>query len=216
MTLMSVCMMLSTQVLASGGHGGHGGGGIPNNHAVVGRSMATGQLGLGDNSTLPHHGGSIAISSSLNPAFPGWFGNQIGMLQLIDGDHTTSSIGMLHHLEPGHNIHLKIVSHDPGLAMYDNLVNPLNAGDDFFLFASGATGYGHGSANQHTHPHIHILPGYDGTTPLPVMLQFIDIPDQGVTAYSASDPFHVTFVPEPATMSLLGLGAMTLLRRKRA
>ncbi len=179
----------------------------PPNHFVAGVD-GNGKLGVAyDTMPIP-----LELPNSVNAFFPGWFSKQMGLLQVIQGDSNNG----LNPLALGHSTELEIISLDLGLKIYDPVFNPLTAGNTMPLWSGLATDYAPGSANQHTHPWMHIdstvLPGYDGSSPLSATFRFIDV---GTTGYSSSDPFTATFVPEPATIGLLGLGAMTALRRRR-
>lgn len=177
---------------------------IPDDHVVVGRD-------LGDNlgwaiSTVVN---PLVVAESTNPAFPGWFDDPLGLLQVIE---TTSGF---YTLEPGHSVGIQITAVDPGLKLYDSFLNRLEVGDSWFVFNGPATSYAHGADNQHFHPQVHIdrtvLPDYDGT-PLNFEFRFVDL---NVNGYTPSNPFSVSVVPEPVSVALLGAGALLLRRRRK-
>ena len=143
----------------------------------------------------------VELPVSQNGLFPGWLFDDPGFASLSLDEPAEDLFVMA----VGADIQLEVVSIDNGLRILGPSGFPVleSPGDSLSL----------GGHAFDTHPLLHIssiiLPAYDGA-PLIGTFKFVDT---GTTGYDMSDAFSLTFVPEPISLALLGLGGMLLHRR---
>lgn len=125
---------------------------------------------------------------------PGWIG--------LEDDEPAEDFYML---LPNHQVSLKRISFDDGFSMFDPTAGQiLEKDNDTYLFPLTTEGM----------IHSHLIFAGDGPegTIWQAMFQLVD--PSGL--HAASAPFTISFeaVPEPATLALLALGGLALLRRR--
>lgn len=164
---------------------------------VVGRSAA-GQLMIEfDDFGEEHMLG--AISGVIN----GWLGDDPG----FDHLEADEPLEDFYTLEDGAAIWFEVVSFDAGFQIWGpGFTGPfLNAGEDVYL----------GDDHLHEHVEFHInsdAPSFDlSNSPWEATFKLVD---KGTTGYSDSPNYTLTFIPEPGSLVLLGLAALTVLRRR--
>jgi hypothetical protein len=166
---------------------------------IVGRS-ASGQLKVEADIGL-------SLLGPVNSLFlKGWAATEPGMESLLADEPLED----FHMLAPGAQISLVGVSLDPAFKVHSPMLDYLIAapGDQMPL----------GDNELHEHPTWHIDSQDPGFNPLQtVWYGTFKLVDTGTTGYAASDPFTLTFtnVPAPATLGLLAIGAVAVMRRRR-
>ena len=188
--VLTVCLCLVNTGWAQHAHEGD---------IIVGRTLA-GQLAIEANLDE-----TIVLAPSVHPVFAGWIGDEPGF-DHFEADEPAEDF---YTLASGADIYLNLLSADTGLQFADALTfQTLNEPTDAPLPLG----------DHELHLHIlfnissDILPAYDGS-PLSATLQLVDL---GSIGYSASEPFTMTFTPEPMTATLLVMGGLGLLRRRKA
>ncbi len=185
----ALILSLSTITFASAGHGHEG-------DIIVGQTSGGALAFEGDFDE------DIVLPSSSNPFFPGYLDDAPGFTNL-DADEPLEDF---YTLPVNSDIYLQLVSTDFGLVIRDELGNAINPGQSIQL----------GTPNFDEHGLFHIdttlVPAYDGE----VLSATFFLKDLGASGLGDSGQFTMTFVPEPATMLLLGCGSMALIRRKKA
>lgn len=151
-----------------------------------------------------------AIEGSSIPGYAGWALDDPGFFAL-DEDEPAEDFFKL---GVGADIRLKCIAIDPALKVRDGeaLGFPVKisaAGHQFTL----------GDHQLHVHPVWHIDSLDSSFNPLQTEWHAtFTLIDVGTTGYLESDPFTMCFtnVPEPATLSVLALGALGALRRRHS
>lgn len=125
---------------------------------------------------------------------PGWIG--------LEEDEPDEDFYML---QTGHQVSLKRISFDDGFSMFDATAGQiLENNNDTYLFPLTTEGM----------IHSHLIFAGDGPEGTVWQATFQLVDPSGL--HAASAPFTVSFeaVPEPATLALLALGSLALLRRR--
>ncbi len=104
-----------------------------------------------------------------------------------------------------YNILVERVFATPGLLFFDDLMQPI-------LTADGSTFALSDYANHHVHMRYHLPDGLDPTLPYTVSYRLTDT--TGTYADSDVYTFNLGAAPEPATLSLLAIGGIALIRRR--
>lgn len=122
--------------------------------------------------------------------------------------------GVFEPLAPGRTIAMRVLSSNvPAMKVWDEL----GPGEDGFQII-GDRLWTIGSAFFDDHPVWHLDssdPSYvPNGGPWTVTFELLELTPGNVAGYSPSDPVTVTFIPEPAAVSLLALGGLVALRRR--
>ena len=134
----------------------------------------------------------------------GWYGDHPGFAHLEE-DEPSEDFYML---EAGADIYFEIVGFETAFQVWDGLSGP---------YSTAGTQLSLGDEELHKHLDWHINsddPGFDMAN-MPFEAQF-KLVDLGSTGYNDSPIYTAKFVPEPATAGLLAVGALAVLRRRRA
>ena len=151
--------------------------------------------------------GPVVLPVSQNAFFPGWMSIEPAFRSYDPGVDVGIDSTDFGQAGDGADIYLTLLSADVGLHF------ALLGGADFQENIPLLLDNGNSPFDQHVHLHIDntILPNYDGT-PLSATFRYSD---GGSTGYAASESFTITFVPEPFSAGLLGLGSLVFLRHRR-
>ena len=138
----------------------------------------------------------IILESSTNPFLPRYLGSEPGF-ETLESNEPDENFYML---DGASDVYLKLISKDINLQVLSADVN-ISLGDGDVLTLGGS--------DVHTHLVFNILPAYSGG----VLSDTFQLEDHGASAYISSDPFTMTFVPEPTAIVLMGIGGLMAKRK---